>query len=76
MYISVKGIDFASVSTIFLLDFDTVLTVWYFDTVLTVWYFDTVLTVWYFVVFHYIKYYYLDKDDQLPKYMLYYHFDD
>jgi hypothetical protein len=39
MYISVKGIDFASVSTIFLLDFDTVLTVWYFDTVLTVWYF-------------------------------------
>jgi hypothetical protein len=44
----IKGIDFASVSTIFLLDFDTVLTVWYFDTVLTVWYFDTVLTVWYF----------------------------
>jgi hypothetical protein len=53
--------------------FDTVLTVWYFDTVLTVWYFDTVLTVWYFVVFHYIKYCYLDKDDQLQKYMLYYH---
>jgi hypothetical protein len=49
-------------STIFLLDFETVLTVWYFDSVifwqcdiLTMWYFDSVifwqcdiLTMWYF----------------------------
>ena len=41
-------INFASVSTMFLLDFRTVLTVWYFRIVLTVWYFRTVLTVWYF----------------------------
>ena len=35
----------------FLLDFRTVLTVWYFRTVLTVWYFRNVLTVLYFFFF-------------------------
>jgi hypothetical protein len=47
----IRGINFASLYD-FLLDFGTVLTVWYFGfgTVLTVWYFGfgTVLTVWYF----------------------------
>jgi hypothetical protein len=40
---------------IFLLDFGTVLTVWYFRTVLTVWYFRTVLTVWYFLFSYFIS---------------------
>ena len=31
-----------------LLEFKTVVTVWYFRTVVTVWYFWTVVTVWYF----------------------------
>jgi hypothetical protein len=35
-------------STIFLLDFEIVPTVWYFRTVPTVWYFRIVPTVWYF----------------------------
>jgi hypothetical protein len=45
------GIDFGFfllISTIFLMDIGTALTVWYFRTVLTVCYFRTVLTVWYF----------------------------
>ena len=43
-----KGYLFCLCFYDFLLNFGTVLTVWYFRTVLTVWYFRTVLTVWYF----------------------------
>ena len=48
-------------SSILVLHFEAVLTVWYFEAVLTVWYFEAVLTVgyleavltvWYFFVFH------------------------
>jgi hypothetical protein len=46
--ICVLGVSILPLSTIFLLKFRTVLTVWYFRTVTTVWYFRTVLTVWYF----------------------------
>jgi hypothetical protein len=57
MYMCVTGINIASISTIFGLDFRNVptvcyfrnvLTVCYFRNVLTVWYFRTVLTVWYY----------------------------
>jgi hypothetical protein len=48
MYMCVTGIDIASISTIFGLDFGNVPTVWYFGNVPTVWYFRNVPTVWYF----------------------------
>ena len=44
----VLGVSVLSLSVIYLLDFETVPTVWYFGTVPTVWYFGTVPTVWYF----------------------------
>jgi hypothetical protein len=46
--ICVLEVSILPLSTIFLLDFGTVPTVWYTRTVPTVWYFRTVLTVWYF----------------------------
>ena len=46
--ICVIEVSIFPLSTIFLLYFRNVLTVWYFITVLTVWYFRNVLTVWYF----------------------------
>jgi hypothetical protein len=47
-YIFVLWVSILPLSTILILDFGTVPTVWYFGTVPTVWYFGTVPTVWYF----------------------------
>ena len=47
-YIFVLEVSMLPLSTILILDFGTVPTVWYFRTVPTVWYFRTVPTVWYF----------------------------
>jgi hypothetical protein len=48
MYLWVRSISILPLSTIFLLYFRIILTVWYFRIILTVWYFRIITTVWYF----------------------------